>query len=85
MKSDESVQLADLVDRSDPRNVYNEVKSIFLRHYPAKQFRGVRRAFQITRDLFRGKYPGYRACNTEYHNYDPVSYTHLTLPTKRIV
>ena len=41
---------------------------------------GTRLRLKATRDPADGQ-----AWHTEGHTYEPVSYTHLTLPTKRIV
>ncbi len=62
------VQLASILDSSDPRAVIDEIGRIFCYHYPKARFRKIRASYAVVRKLFQGKFPGYRACNTEYHN-----------------
>lgn len=62
------IQLSRLIDASKPKNVLAEVRRIFSYHYPARHFSEVRRCYTLIVDLFQGRFPGYRACNTEYHN-----------------
>jgi hypothetical protein len=62
------LQLSRLVDTSNPKNVLREVKSIFSYHYPPRHFVEVRRCYTLIVDLFQGRFPGYRVCNTEYHD-----------------
>ena len=62
------IQLAELIDTSKPGNILREVKNIFLYHFPQKHFREVMKCYNLIVDLFQGRFPGYRACNTEYHN-----------------
>ncbi len=61
-------QLSSLLESRKPSAVIAEVRNIFCRHYPARAFAPVSRGARIVRELFAGKYPGYRACNTDYHN-----------------
>jgi len=60
--------LSDLVDMDDPRSVLAEVLRIL--RLISKDFdpRWVRAAYADMVRLFRGRYPGYQACNTEYHD-----------------
>jgi hypothetical protein len=62
------IQLSRLIDASKPNNVLREVKRIFSFHYPPRHFGEVRRCYSLIVDLFQGRFPGYKACNTEYHN-----------------
>ncbi len=66
--NDGDLQLSRLVDTSNPKNALREVKSIFSYHYSPRNFSEVRRCYTLVVDLFQGRFPGYRACNTEYHN-----------------
>jgi hypothetical protein len=62
------IQLAQLIRTEDPEEVLKTVKSLFVRFYPASSFLKIEHAFRKTVPLFSGGYPGYKACNTEYHN-----------------
>lgn len=66
--SEKDVQLSQLIDNSDPKNVIREVFRIFSCHYPKKYFPPVRKCFRLALKLFQGRFTGYQACNTEYHN-----------------
>jgi len=62
------IQLSQLVNMKAPEAVFEEVKNIFIQHYPVKDFQAVRTAFKDFNDLYEGNYPGYRACNTKFHD-----------------
>lgn len=62
------IQLSRLIDASKPRSVLGEVRRIFSYHYPTRHFSEVRRSYTLILDLFQGRFSGYKACNTEYHN-----------------
>jgi hypothetical protein len=68
MNADSSIQLSQLSSSNSPRAVTAEVRQVFAYHYPAGHARKVSGNFSYIRRLFGGKIPGYRACNTEYHN-----------------
>lgn len=68
MKENHDVQLAKLVDTSSPERILGEVKKIYSGLFPARGFAPVKRNFGIIGKLFRGRFPGYRSCNTEYHD-----------------
>lgn len=61
-------QLAALIDMKNPKAVIEEIKKVFCYHYPSKYYNPVKKNIAHTQKLFSGKYPGYRECNTEYHN-----------------
>ncbi|MBM4300361.1 MAG: hypothetical protein FJ121_02360 [Deltaproteobacteria bacterium] len=52
----------------DPQKILEEVTKIVRLMYPAANFNPVQDVFKDVVKLFRGEYPGYRACNTWYHN-----------------
>lgn len=56
----------------DPEAVYAEVRHIVSIMYPNPDHQLfdalLHKVFEDTIRLFNGKYPGYRACNTEYHD-----------------
>jgi len=64
----ESIQISDLVNMYDPQCVFDEVKTTVRMAYPDLNFSPVEHAFRVVVNLFHGKYPGYRQCNTEYHD-----------------
>jgi hypothetical protein len=57
-----------LLSMGDPQKVSEEVQKIVHLTYPALIFDPVKDVFEDVIKLFRGEYPGYRACNTWYHN-----------------
>ncbi|MGQ0580221.1 MAG: HD domain-containing protein [Betaproteobacteria bacterium] len=56
------------VNTTDPPSVNTEVNRIFLALYPNASTHVVNRSFRDLARLHRGEYPGYRACDTAYHN-----------------
>jgi hypothetical protein len=64
----DSVHIADIVDMNDPHAVMEETRCILGRLFPSFDFSNLDRAFEDTLLLFSGKMPGYRACNTRYHD-----------------
>jgi len=68
----ETVQLSKLVDTSTHKAILEEVRKIFLYHYPVRYFRAVNRTYRNVKKLYGGKYRGYKACNTDYHNLSHV-------------
>jgi len=69
MRETKDVQLAMLVDKNRPERVLDEVKKIYCHHYPSRGFAPVKKNFSLVRKVFLGRYRGYRACNTEYHDF----------------
>jgi hypothetical protein len=53
---------------TDPTEVNTEVDRIYLALYPGAAVDQIDRAFADLNRLFRGEYPGYHACDTEYHD-----------------
>ncbi len=52
----------------DPYEVLAEVRKIVLLMFPQFDFSLVQNVFEDIVRLFQGKYPGYRPCNTRYHD-----------------
>ena len=67
MKS-EATQIACLVNMEDAQSVLEEVKAVVSMMMPDFDFEPVNHAFSDVVNLFHGQYPGYRKCNTEYHD-----------------
>ncbi|PKL09017.1 MAG: hypothetical protein CVV51_05980 [Spirochaetae bacterium HGW-Spirochaetae-7] len=68
MGDPDSVQLARLVDGDDPEAVLAEAGRIFKYWYDDADWVPVRAAADAIIDLFAGSFPGYRACDTGYHD-----------------
>ena len=62
-----------------PQEVLDEVKKIFLMIFPRFDFESVDLAFSDVLRLFQGLYPGYRACDTTYHDLKHTTDTFLAL------
>jgi len=77
------IQLSTLIGASTPRAVIGEVRRIFLYHYPSRQFSAIGKNNLLVKKLFAGDYPGYRRCNTEYHDFSHT--IDATLATARLV
>jgi len=56
------------VNTTDPPSVNTEVNRIFLDLYPDASTHVLNRSFRDLARLHKGEYPGYRACDTGYHN-----------------
>jgi hypothetical protein len=68
-RGDHPLQLAELLDHGKAPSVLAFVRALFRAYYPARAFAPVERSFDRVGDLYAGRYPGYRGCNTEYHDY----------------
>lgn len=77
------IQLAHLVDTASPAAVFEEVKNHFICHYSIADFMDVRAVFGSFNALMDGKYPGYKACNTKYH--DKTHTTDALLAISRLI
>ncbi|QGY39591.1 hypothetical protein GM415_05485 [Pseudodesulfovibrio cashew] len=62
--------LYDFIDPADGEGVLREVEFLLARAWPERDFSVVRQAFRDVERLFAGEYPGYRACNTAYHDFE---------------
>ncbi len=60
------------VNTTDPAAVNDEVRRVFLELYPDASTALISRAFADCARLYRGEYPGYRGCDTPYHNLQHV-------------
>lgn len=56
------------IDTTDVASVSRAVAHIFEKRYPGNATDTLDRAFADVARMYEGKYPGYRACDTEYHN-----------------
>ena len=78
-----SVQFSQLVDMYSPAAVLEEVKGIFISSYPVREFEDVRKVYADFIRLYDGKYPGYCACRTHYH--DKMHITDALLAMARLM
>ncbi len=62
------LQLSILVNMENPQSVLDEVRTITLMMFPHFDFSQVDRVFRDIVRLYRGEYPGYCKCTTEYHD-----------------
>jgi hypothetical protein len=53
---------------SDPQDVCRAVEAAFLTLFPAPDFVVISKAFEDVARLYRGQFPGYHACDTDYHD-----------------
>lgn len=63
-----SVILSDLVDMNDHQSILKEVKTTIGMMFPEFDFGIIENVFEDIIALFSGDYPGYKKCNTEYHD-----------------
>lgn len=68
MLTNEKIQLSMLLDHNNPSAILAEGRNIFTLNYKAESFDIVENCFYLIKSLFEGDFPGYRACNTDYHN-----------------
>ena len=72
-----------LLDIRDKNLVIQETKYTVSSIEPQFDFRHFERAFQDMERLFRGHYPGFRACNTDYHDFQHT--LHVLLAMARLL
>lgn len=72
-------QLSQIIKTQDPQSVLEEVKTIVLMMIPEFDFEILNLVFKDVVRLFHGEYPGYRKCNTEYHNLKHTTDTFLAM------
>ena len=75
----ETPQLSRLVDMSDPHRVFDEVKTTLSMSFSEFNFETLNRVFGDVVRLFRGDYPGYRECTTEYHDLKHTTDTFMAM------
>jgi hypothetical protein len=56
------------VNVEDPIRVRDEVLSVFSMRYPGADFTALKQGFDDFQALFQGRFPGYLACDTLYHD-----------------
>ncbi len=68
MKNSKETQLAQYINTRKSRAAMSHVKEIYCYFYPRKDFSDIKRCSKKIIKLFKGKFHGYKACNTKYHN-----------------
>ena len=56
------------INVEDPDRVRDAVLALFAARYPGADLTPLRRAFEDTKSLFQGTFPGYLPCDTLYHD-----------------
>jgi hypothetical protein len=69
----------DVFQIDSPANVLNEVLEILHSIWPSFQTDSISRSFNAINDLYAGQFPGYRACNTGYHDLRHANATFLAM------
>jgi hypothetical protein len=64
----EDLQLSLLLNMENPESVFDEVWKTLHLKYKGLNFGTLEDVFKDIQRLYNGEYPGYRKCNTEYHN-----------------
>jgi len=75
----EKIRPSNLVEMENPGSVLSEIKIIVSTIIPEFDFRPLDRVFHDIVKLFYGDYPGYRKCNTEYHDLKHTTDTLLAI------
>ena len=71
--------LNDLVKMGNPLSVFEEVKLIVSEMFPQFDFDSLDDCFKDTVRLFKGNYPGFQTCDTEYHDLKHTTDTLLAI------
>lgn len=57
-----------LIDLKSPEESLRFVREIFVQRFPGHPAQFLATVFEKLRDLFAGRYPGYQACDTAFHD-----------------
>lgn len=74
-----AVRLASLVDGTSPQEVCLDVRRTLAGVLPDAELNQVCRVFHDVQQLFEGSFPGYRGCNTRYHDLEHTTDTLLAM------
>jgi len=72
-------KLADLIRPDSPEAVFEEAEAVLKMISYDLDDGPVAEVFKVIVDLYRGDFPGYRSCNTEYHNLQHTLDTFLAM------
>lgn len=67
----------------DPETLLKEILAILQRISPSFATKSFVADYRVAEQLYKGTYPGYRACNTDYHNFSHA--IHTCLATARFI
>lgn len=73
------LQLSQLIDEKSPDAVWDEVRQFLDGYLSETDWAPLSAAFTTVIDLYAGRYPGYRACNTPYHDLHHITDVFLAL------
>jgi hypothetical protein len=68
MAGERELQLIAVLGTLGSYGLFTEVGKIFSASFPTAAATPLEQTLEITRTLFEGRFPGYRACNSEYHD-----------------
>ena len=77
------LDITETVDVSAPEPVHAAVAAIFARRYPGADLSPLAHLFTDFGRLYRGQYPGFFACDTQYHDMQHV--LDVTLAAARLI
>lgn len=66
------VQLSTILDNTLGSRVLAETRRHFEASWLRPEFRPVQRAFNLAHNLYKGRFPGYQACSTDYHDWHHI-------------
>lgn len=75
----EKTQLSKLVSITSPSVIINEVATILGSDLGVESLASLMKAYKTTLRIYNGKYPGYQACNTMYHDLTHAVSTFLAM------
>jgi hypothetical protein len=75
----DTIHLSSLVSMENPPSILAEVKNIILALDPGSDVNAIDNVFHDIVKLFSGEYPGYRKCNTRYHDLKHTTDTLLAM------
>lgn len=62
-------KLSDLVNHKNPIEIKKYITRIFSYYYSNEDFYEIEICYEKIKQLYNGNFPGYKACNTKYHNF----------------
>jgi hypothetical protein len=68
-----------LIETNAPMSVAAEVRKTTCMHQPDMDFTVIEKVYLDVLDLFDGRYPGYKACTTKYHDLKHTTDVYLAL------
>ena len=80
---EENTKLNQLLFIKDPEKVFSEIEYTISKVEEGFDLGFLEQVYTDTQMLFHGKYPGYRECNTKYHNLEHT--ISVTLATARLL